>query len=303
MTAFRALLAQLIDYAGLFPPAKLPLDHAIRNYANYRQDPDAWMLGRFIIPTTRLHELAALRPLFGADRPVPFAALGRGASQVAEFTAALCQDVADVAKFRRENAAWAGIEVLETKAPAAALTDDMAAGEIAALASQAQLTLYFEIGLADNWRAVVEALKKLPGHGFKLRCGGLEPAAFPASEQVASVIVACRHANVPLKCTAGLHHPVRHFSNDVQTKMHGFLNVFSAGILAHVHNLDALTVQTIVEDEDPKAFAFDAGVFRWRDIHATADQIADARRHAMISFGSCSFDEPRDDLRSLGLMP
>jgi hypothetical protein len=44
------LLTGLIDYAGLFPPAKLSLDQAIRNYAAYRQCPERWMLGKFVIP-------------------------------------------------------------------------------------------------------------------------------------------------------------------------------------------------------------------------------------------------------------
>ena len=43
--SLRALLTGVVDYAGLFPPARLPLDEAIRNYARYRQGSDAWMLG------------------------------------------------------------------------------------------------------------------------------------------------------------------------------------------------------------------------------------------------------------------
>jgi len=42
----RQLLAHVIDYAGLFPPAKLPLDVSIRQFARYRTDAAAWMLGR-----------------------------------------------------------------------------------------------------------------------------------------------------------------------------------------------------------------------------------------------------------------
>ena len=59
----RALLTRLIDYAGLFPPARLPLDQALRNYADYRQSADNWMLGRFIIPAIRLQELASFDSL------------------------------------------------------------------------------------------------------------------------------------------------------------------------------------------------------------------------------------------------
>ena len=43
--SLRALLAHAIDYAGLFPPANLALEPALKNYAEYIRTPDAWMLG------------------------------------------------------------------------------------------------------------------------------------------------------------------------------------------------------------------------------------------------------------------
>jgi hypothetical protein len=138
--------------------------------------------------------------------------------------------------------------------------------------------------------------------GLKLRCGGLEPSAFPSPEQVAFVITACRDALVPLKFTAGLHHPLRHYDEGVKTKMHGFLNVFGAGVLAHRHRLDEEQVRAIIADEDPTHFVFDDDCFRWKDYAATVGEIRLARQLAVTSFGSCSFDEPRDDLRTLGLL-
>src|SRR5438445_5076250 len=77
--SLRALLEGVIDYAGLFPPAKLPLDQAIRNYARYRQEPEAWMLGRFVIPAARLGELERYHDeLFQTGPPFAFAVLGPG---------------------------------------------------------------------------------------------------------------------------------------------------------------------------------------------------------------------------------
>jgi hypothetical protein len=55
--ALRTLLAGLIDYAGLFPPADLDMPDAARNYAAYRAGPHAWALGRFIVPAVRLGEV------------------------------------------------------------------------------------------------------------------------------------------------------------------------------------------------------------------------------------------------------
>ena len=54
--ALRSLLTGLIDYAGLFPPAGLGMEAAVRNYDSYVRDEHAWMLGRFIVPAARLAE-------------------------------------------------------------------------------------------------------------------------------------------------------------------------------------------------------------------------------------------------------
>ena len=54
--ALRTLLAGLIDYAGLFPPANLEMAEAARNYDAYRAGPHSWALGRFILPSARLNE-------------------------------------------------------------------------------------------------------------------------------------------------------------------------------------------------------------------------------------------------------
>ena len=60
MDAFRAFMGALIDYAGLFPPASLELRASVQEYARLRRQPEAWMLGRFIVPAGRLTELAAV---------------------------------------------------------------------------------------------------------------------------------------------------------------------------------------------------------------------------------------------------
>src|SRR6202051_1256407 len=56
MTALEALLAGLIDYAGLYPPAGLDMRTAVRNYLDYRAGKHAFALGRFIVDAARLEE-------------------------------------------------------------------------------------------------------------------------------------------------------------------------------------------------------------------------------------------------------
>lgn len=61
--SLRVLLESLIDYAGLFPPAALSMQDAVRNYARYREGEYAWALGRFVVPSDRAHEVPPEFPL------------------------------------------------------------------------------------------------------------------------------------------------------------------------------------------------------------------------------------------------
>jgi hypothetical protein len=90
LAALRALLADIVDYAGLFPPARLELNEAIRNYARYRRGPESWMLARFICPAGRLGELAPyLDELFSREFRLRLSILGRGGQTRYEFLAGL----------------------------------------------------------------------------------------------------------------------------------------------------------------------------------------------------------------------
>ena len=75
LASVRAMFAGIVDYAGMFPPANLPLEQAIRNYARYRQEPESWMLGRFVCPAEQLAELSPfVDELFRDGPPLAVAA-------------------------------------------------------------------------------------------------------------------------------------------------------------------------------------------------------------------------------------
>jgi hypothetical protein len=299
--SLRALLTGLIDYAGLFPPAKLPLDQAIHNYAEYRRSDDRWMLGRFIIPATRLEELAGVEHLFKQQPPFLFSALSGSTKSGKDWLVGVEQDLRAIGVFHRRHPGLVQVDTLELKWPEGDTPAPIL--EIPGLLNAtglATLACFHEIGLKGNWRAALERLTG--GAGMKLRCGGLEPAAFPAPEQVAAVIVACRDLGVPMKATAGLHHPLHHFDVGLKTPMHGFLNIFGGAALAAARSLDQSALQRVIEDEDAGHFQFEADGFRWRDLWCSTDAITDARRKLALAFGSCSFEEPRDDLRALKLL-
>jgi hypothetical protein len=52
----KALLANLIDYAGLYPPAGLPLEIVIERYRCFLASPDGWILNRLVLPAAKLAE-------------------------------------------------------------------------------------------------------------------------------------------------------------------------------------------------------------------------------------------------------
>ena len=120
--------------------------------------------------------------------------------------------------------------------------------------------------------------------GAKLRCGGSAAGATPSVEDVAAFITAAQTLGVPWKATAGLHHPVRAISRG--TMMHGFLNLFIAAVALHAGALDAARSLWRQENSGHRI-----------EVAAVA-----AARAQAVSFGSCSFDEPVNGLRELGLL-
>ncbi len=322
-------LTELIDYAGLFPPAQLPMDTAVANYARYRTSEDAWMMSRFICPASRLRELQPYRDnLFQSEAPFRFSVIGGGGRDRGQFLTRLKKDIENIRDFQLFHEGQIGVEIFETRLPeallrkpdAAAITDFIK--EITATFSKSELppiTLFLEAGFSGKWREAIaivikaiaahnrllgdsETLKSSPPAGFKLRCGGVEPQMYPTPEQVAASIECVQRFDVPLKATAGLHHPVRHFNKRENVKMHGFLNVFGAGILADAHALDEKEILEIVADENPKNFLFTRRAFAWKGLRASSEDIQRAREKRVISFGSCSFDEPREDLAAMKLL-
>lgn len=309
MNSLKPFLSKIIDYAGLYPPANLSLEEAFKNFVEYQDSPDSWMLSRFVIPAKRLSHLTPLMP--ASASVLSFTALGRSGSTADEFLANLKLDIDDILSFRETHGAAVIVDMFEVALPTSALTDSTQAHDLVKESSDILnkngITVFFEAPFGEGWQSraenLIRALRKLKDRhvGFKLRTGGVTADAFPSTEQVAWAIASLRNAGVPLKCTAGLHHPIRHFNESVQTKMHGFLNVFGAGVLAEAKDLSQAQIQSILEDENPENFTFDENGFTWKDLRVVNSEITSNRLFA-TSFGSCSFDEPREDLRNLGLL-
>lgn len=292
--AFQAFMEGLIDYAGLFPPARLDLDEALGNYVRHREERASWMLGRFIIPAIRLNELLPYEDeLFTSPRkPIPFSIIVGGGTS----------DFDRIRSFNERFGSAVSVEALETLVPLEAEPYDYLARLLDVAPAGSKLfaeSLDFDAAIPVIAKLNRETPRKA---GFKVRCGGLKPEAFPPPERVASIIALCRDEGVPLKCTAGLHHPVRHYSDSFQTWMHGFLNIFGAGILAYTLRWSLEEILPCLLDEDDKSFSFHDAHFAWKEHAVPSAAVQKARSGLMTGFGSCSFDEPREDLKALGLL-
>ena len=321
--SIEALIYKLIDYAGLFPPAKLPLNEALPNYLKYLNGEYSRMLANFIIPAKMLGELNDLIKSSGRVDPLHFSVLGSSGETEEEFLNNLKNDIEEWKKFLANNPG-AVTKFYEVKLPLEIITTQEAEeiGRFIGVVSEeitgsfgSDVILFFEATpdegtTTDEWKtdtdAVIEGIKMhnltKNNAGYKLRTGGVIASAFPLPEQVAFAIKHCLNRQIAMKCTAGLHHPVRHFNEEVRTRMHGFINIFGAGAIAIRHNISESEMIKMLEEEDPNAFEFTDDSFVWDKYTVSLEDIQYSRESLLISSGSCSFDEPIEDLQKLNLL-
>ena len=323
--SFKAFMREIIDYAGLFPPADLSLDTSLHKYNKYRNSDDAWMLSRYIIPASRLVELKPYdETLFSEGPPFVFSVLGKRTETISDYREHLQEIAAALEQFHENYKGGVQTDVLEIKLPREAVF----ASDADLLADIYEETarhfgnvdvfprdIFFEGVFDKNWEKeigiILESMNDYNGGsssdntirtGFKLRCGGVEASMFPSIEQVAFTLSKVREQDVALKCTAGLHHPIRHYDHSVNTKMHGFFNVFGGAMLGYAHDFSDEQMQEVIKEEDSDHFSFTDTGFQWKGYEVTTEDIQELREVALISFGSCSFDEPREDLQKLDLL-
>ena len=274
--ALRSLLTNLIDYAGLFPPAGLSLEGTLRNYRHYATSENEWALGRFVLPLARLAEFEQLRAEAGAQIPLSF--VGVQPDELAGLQ--LPGDSLEIKVARPEQIVSA--------------MRDLPRGYSAS----------FEIPLGANVDEFMMTLADAGGRA-KIRTGGLTGDMFPTGASIAHFLASAARNKVAFKATAGLHHPLRAVHNftyepgSARGLMHGFVNVFFAAA-AVFHGASEQDAERILAESSPEAFCLTETSIGWKELVLTDPQIIRARREFAISFGSCSFEEPLQDLKALG---
>ncbi|MGH2745713.1 MAG: hypothetical protein ACRDN8_25125 [Thermoleophilaceae bacterium] len=232
----------------------------------------------------RLIDHAALFP--PASMSMEDALAEDGAARASDYAWMLDRFVCPASRLGELDGLEAPVSVVldgELRSPAAAIELRLAdPGEVADTVGRLRELspeVYCELA-PDRLPAAIDAIAAAGGR-VKLRCGG---EVVPSVDQVATVLVACRDAGVVMKATAGLHHPLRRGSE------HGFLNLLCAA----VHAGDGIqAVRDILEAEYLDGLSLDE--LSSTDVHSTRETL-------FKGFGSCSWREPVDDLRALGVL-
>ncbi len=282
MNAIDSLLSGLIDYAGLYPPARLDMKAAVRNYLAYRRNRRSELLGRFIVDWKRLTELCEIAGDAIADMPL-------------SIIASSAAEVSNIAQLREDGFRIESVEIKPEKLD-----------EIAHKAARTlpETIIYFEVPITPLEAEVLDSIR-LAGARVKIRTGGVTATAFPSSESIAAMLIAIAGRGLAFKATAGLHHPIRGchpftYEPDSETGiMHGFLNLFLAAALVYFGGTEDEAKQ-LLNDRDAGAFRMTADTIGWRSFQWSTEQLRTVRREFAMSFGSCSFVEPIQDLERMG---
>ena len=292
-----SLLDGVIDYAGLFPPASCGMEEMVANFAKGLAGEADWMMGRVIVPLSKLEafESAASSMLPKEDHEDPWClsvlVSPAGSGQ-------LESDIETLARFNERHCepdnGLALADVIELRASSAEAIDE------ALDLMPDDLFPFFELEADDDIRGLLAALAGSDA-GAKIRTGGVTPELNRSTETVARFIHQCVQSGVPFKATAGLHHPLPNENPDVPAHQQGFLNVFAAAALAQSENLDVDGIVEVLDMTD--GFAFDPDTMTIGQYSLTREQIEDSRAMMAVSFGSCSWQEPLEDLQALGFLP
>jgi hypothetical protein len=272
-----ALLAALVDDAGLFPPAQLAMDAALARHRADERMGHPMLTHRFLCPASRLSELRT-----GLE-DVHDLRLGIVADRGADGVEAALEEVAADSRLR--------LEAVEVPLPAGADQSKAAAEAVEALDGVAA-TVYVEPQRQEGWLEAVEVIAG-SGRGAKVRCGGARADLFPSPEELALFIQACACAGVPFKASAGLHHAVRARDGDTGFVHHGFLNLALAACRA-VPDGTVAELADVLASTDASALVAEA--------RAVPPTIAAAARTLFVAYGSCSTSEPIEDVAALGLL-
>jgi hypothetical protein len=271
------LFTGLFDDASMFPPRDEPVQSAVTGHLAHRAAWYADLVGPFVCAAKRLAAVDALAARHGVDQlevtmvvPAGLETLGQAVEQARHC----------------ERIRLAGVEV-----PLGPHRLVDALSHLVPLLADAR-GVYLEIPVPAVTEHHVHALAPT-GVRLKLRTGGTSIEAFQNEDRLAAPVVMCAAERLAFKCTAGLHHAIRHRDRSTLFEHHGFLNLALAARVAAATASHAAT-RAVLAERDPASVARQVGALTPADVHAS--------RALFTSFGTCRIDEPVADLIDMGLV-
>jgi hypothetical protein len=282
-------LTAFVDDAAIFPPASSPLEQAVADHVDHRDEEYADLVGGFVVSDVKVADLAACLPRVAGSAELGVNLVVTGGAGAIE-PAVTWVSRSEGLSLRAVEFALRDEEDLAHNAQRLVQVVDSLGGELD------DVTVYAEPPIlrgapTHGWLAALDELAAREIH-LKFRTGGVTEDLFPTPSQLAVCLEAALDRELPFKCTAGLHHAVRHRDEQTGFEHHGFLNV----LLATRASLDGATpdeVANVLAQTDGSALA--------DRLSADPDEAARTRRW-FTSFGSCSVLDAHEDLVDLGLL-
>lgn len=284
------LLQEIIDYAGLYPPANLDMKPAVARYAAAIKGREKWLLSRFVCGTDRLNELAEVLGDFSDISFLPVSVVAMAGKNRGEWEDSLAASAQAMNAFEKRVGDRAAVEAFEIRIP----DSEGIAGYIRDLNGFSDADVFVEVPWDKSQDDALAALAETEWLGAKARTGGATAADYPSALALAGFLRQCVDLELPFKLTAGLHHALPR--PEQGTTMHGFLNVITAATLAFTEDLSPRELERLLKDTDPKGWKFTQVGFEWRGNEVGLEDIEEVRS-LFLSIGSCSIDEPLEDLQ------
>jgi hypothetical protein len=277
------LLQGLVDYAGLFPPAALSLSQSLQAFRSYQQGLAPSLLGRFVCKASQLEPLRDL--LIEGD-----------AFRLSALLEAP-EEVELVERFHHKVGAAVRVDTLETRL--------IGAEQSRRWLRRWNYSLFFEVK-PDQFAEGATVCAPHQGRlGLKLRTGALQPEGIPGVPEVVDFLRVAHEAQVPYKFTAGLHHarpgeyPLSYAADAPRARLFGFVPLFGLACLHWTGRLGESALSAGLSCDAPLVQADSKGL-HYAGASCSAAEIEEFRLRGARSFGSCSFEEPLQELIEMG---
>lgn len=322
------LLFQSIDYSGFFLSEEPGLRTTLRNYVNGVNSEYSELISKLVIPHNEIPKLGAF-----SDRkkelngPLSICTRGPETNTLDDFKNVMRSIQHEILSVHSAFPGDVRTNTLELKLPTVSVQNLNVEELIKALeavvinAANSKLLphrVYFEVpGEALDSELVKKITKVIAVHnrsilkrkinnylfsGLKINCGDNGKASVPTADFLADIMLYARDANVAVKFSGGVNESFPTLSSTTKTQVHGFINLFVAGVMAYTQDLDVEETVEILEDSDPNNFKFEEGYLSWKNFKAPAMEIKMLRMLSLTSFSCKSFTSPLEQLKESGLL-